>query len=496
MSDPQLQLRAAFEAHRRGELAQAERMYRDLLASTPGHAVASRLLGTLLAASGRHREGIALLRKAVASGGPDAEALSSLGAALLEEGNLAEAVTTLINALALAPGHVHANYNLGSAFLAQGRNEDAARRFQQARERNPAWIEAIVQFGNARKAAGRYQEAAEAYQEGLRLRPNDGEIWNLLGFAQRELRQFAEAEASYRRAIELRPSCIAMYGLGDVYKAANRDDVAHAWYLKAIEADPRSSVAHLRLTFSLLATGAPEKLDLQKKVRANHVYADPDEARVIARNLASHFCYPDDAAASRLADFFDRFHPGEIYPAAWWREALSVFGTRESGYDKIVRAVMTAVYSWSAPSQEALEQMAAWIGGRTLASFGAGAAYWEYLLSRHFGVHARASDIWLRHRFLDVLQENHTTAKIEPEWVVMFAWIPFRDESPMRVLDRMSPGQKLIVLGEPADAAGRATLCATESFFDRLRTDFEPVGTHTPVRFSYVFDTLDCYVRR
>jgi hypothetical protein len=104
--------------------------------------------------------------------------------------------------------------------------------------------------------------------------------------------------------------------------------------------------------------------------------------------------------------------------------------------------------------------------------------------------------MWLRHRFMEVANERHEAAALDPDCVVMLAWIPFGDESPLRLLDHMRPGQKLVLIGEPADATGRARLCANEAFFDRLRATFALVEKLEPVRFSYVTDTVECHVKR
>jgi hypothetical protein len=348
----------------------------------------------------------------------------------------------------------------------------------------------------AHRYAGNLAEAEAAYRDALRIRPEDGDIWARMGFVQREQRRYEDAEASYRRAVALKPSCSALLGLGDTRNARHGADAAHEWYLRAIEADPRSGDAHIRLTFSLLATGTSEKLALHRRLRSDHRYADPEEARQLAVALARHFRYPDEPTAQALVRLFESFSPGQIYPARWWEDALTPFGPRESGHDKIVRAVLTAVYSWSIPTREVLDRIAEWVGGATLASYGAGAAYWEYLLARHYGLRVRATDLWLRHRFMEVANEKHETAALDPAAVVMLAWIPLGDASPLTLLDRMRPGQKLVLVGEPADATGRARLCATEAFFDRLRTAFTLVEKVEPVRFSYVADTIECQVKR
>jgi tetratricopeptide (TPR) repeat protein len=495
MTDVANLLRAGYAAHRGGDLARAESLYRQGLSVAPQHATLLRLLGTLLAQSGRHAEGLPLLRQAVAANPADAEAQGALGAALCEAGQLAEARDVLTQALMRAPAGP-TFFNLGKVNLAQRRYEEAANAFRQALARKPDWVEALMELGIALRSAGKLAEAEAAYRDALRLRPDDSDIWTRTGFVQREQRRYEEAEASFRRAVEIEPTSSSLIGLGDIMSARKDPAEAHEWYLRALAADPYSLDAHRRLTFSLLATGTPEKLEIHQRLRSNYVYRDVEEARALAVAFARHFPYPDEQAADALVRLFEAFLPGEIHPARWWETALGAFGPVESGRDKIVRAVLTAVYSWSVPTREALDRIAAWTSGATLASYGAGAAYWEYLLARHYGVTVRTSDLWLRHRFIEVVNEQHASAPLEPDWVVMLAWIPLGDTSTISLLDRMRPAQKLILVGEPADSMGRARLCASEAFFDRLRADFTLTEKHVPVRFSYVADTVECHIKR
>jgi Flp pilus assembly protein TadD len=116
-------LRAAAEAYRRGDLAAAEKMCREVLKARPGFAQALLILGTVLGQTGRVEAAVPLLSRAAiaAPGNPDVH--YSLGMALMGTGKWAEAGEAFATVTRLAPGHPFAHNNLG---IAQRRLDDLA----------------------------------------------------------------------------------------------------------------------------------------------------------------------------------------------------------------------------------------------------------------------------------------------------------------------------------------------------------------------------------
>jgi Flp pilus assembly protein TadD len=84
--------------------ADAEREFRDVLASRPDDADASLYLGIALAGQARHAEAVAHLREATAARPLDAEAHTRLGISLRETGELFLAMSSFREALRLRPG--------------------------------------------------------------------------------------------------------------------------------------------------------------------------------------------------------------------------------------------------------------------------------------------------------------------------------------------------------------------------------------------------------
>src|SRR5436190_22458935 len=99
-------LHRAAAAGNAGNLAEAERLCRTLLAAQPNHAEALQLLGTLQYLGGKQAEALATINRVVALRPKSAEAHFSRGTILQSMGRLAPALTSFDKALALEPRNV------------------------------------------------------------------------------------------------------------------------------------------------------------------------------------------------------------------------------------------------------------------------------------------------------------------------------------------------------------------------------------------------------
>jgi len=128
----------AVQHHQAGRLAEAEALYRQILAVEPRHAEALQLLGCIAQQRGQSDVAVDLIRRAVAAFRraiqlqPDyAEAHSNLGNVLRDQGLLDEAIAADRRAIQLNPGYAKAHNNLGIALDEQGHREEAVAAFAQ-----------------------------------------------------------------------------------------------------------------------------------------------------------------------------------------------------------------------------------------------------------------------------------------------------------------------------------------------------------------------------
>jgi len=237
------QFERAVAHHQRGELAQAEAAYREILAHTPWHFDALHLLGIVRMQRGEHRDAIELIRKAVdidPRNPNKAAALANLGIALSETGRAAEALDAFEKSLALAPRNAQTLYNLGNAQLALRDYDNALASYDRALALKPDYVAALNNRGNALAALRRAAEALVSFDRAIAIAPDSADALNNRADALLTLQRPDEALASADRALLLRPGFAdAINSRGNALRALKRYDEAARAFAELAGAGPR-----------------------------------------------------------------------------------------------------------------------------------------------------------------------------------------------------------------------------------------------------------------
>lgn len=170
-----ISLQAALGLHRAGRLDEAERAYRQLLASRPDHGDALHLLGVIAYQRGDPAAAVESYQAALRTNPDEPFCQSNLAQALLDLDRPSDAVAAGQAAAALKPDHAPAHNNLGNALRALGRTTEAIDVLQQAIRLVPDYPEAHNNLGNAFKDLGRIGDAIAHYRRALDLRPEFNE---------------------------------------------------------------------------------------------------------------------------------------------------------------------------------------------------------------------------------------------------------------------------------------------------------------------------------
>jgi protein O-GlcNAc transferase len=246
----------ALQRHQAGRLADAEALYRRILAVQPNHAEALRLLGVIAQQVGRHDLAVGWIRQAIALNPNNPDAHSNLGEACHSLGRMDEAIATFRRAVELKPDFPEFHYNLSVALRVRGQFDAAVAACRRALELKPNFPEAHNSLGAALAAQGRFDEAIAAYRRALELKPEFPEAHNNLGAALTERGQFDAAVAACRRALDLKPNFPEAYNnLGNALRGRGQFDEAVAACRNALQLKQDFPEAHNSLGAALAAQG-------------------------------------------------------------------------------------------------------------------------------------------------------------------------------------------------------------------------------------------------
>ena len=209
---------------RRGELAGAQRLCRDILARHPDHHEALHLLAELHMQAGSHQEALTLVRQAIALAPAEAAYHFTLGALLRLRGHPGEAARAYERAIALRPDFVEALYNLGVILQHLNRPDEALDAFRRALQLRPDLAAALLNMGNILHGQGLLEEAAEAYRAILRTQPGHVDALNNLGNTLKDLGRLEEARACLEEALRRRPCAKLFYDLSLIRPCRDRND--------------------------------------------------------------------------------------------------------------------------------------------------------------------------------------------------------------------------------------------------------------------------------
>jgi predicted O-linked N-acetylglucosamine transferase (SPINDLY family) len=285
---------AAARHHQAGRLADAEIMYRELLAGDPDQPEVLHLLGALCAqndrmdsaielisraislkpeaaifyetlarslkSSGRLNEAIAAYRQALHLKPDFASAQNNLGVALCAAGDLSESQSVFRAAIKTNPEFAEAHNNLGHVLIEAGRFDDAITACRRATALKADYGDAFNNLGNALKGKRLINDALAAYRRALQINPAHAEAWNNLGIALYEARAPEDSIAAFRQSLQLRPGYAEAHNnLANAWRSLGRLADALASYRMALDIKPAYAEAHNNLGVVLWETGSHEQ---------------------------------------------------------------------------------------------------------------------------------------------------------------------------------------------------------------------------------------------
>ncbi len=251
-------LQKGIDAHKAGELQEADRYYTAILKAQPKHPDANHNMGVLALDVNKVQEALTFFKTALEANPDTAQYWLSYIEALIRlelfddvQSVLAQARKKDINVDSLARLESKAK-NKKQKTVA---NEDPPQErltvlidlykqgqlqalFSEALQLLTEFPRSSMLYnmtGTANQAFGKLDEAVVAYKKAISLKPDSAEVYNNMGNTLKAQSKLDEAVVAYKKAIGLKPDSAEFYNnIGNTLKAQSKLDEAVVAYKKAI----------------------------------------------------------------------------------------------------------------------------------------------------------------------------------------------------------------------------------------------------------------------
>ena len=266
------------EHHSKGNLAQAEQIYRKILETDPNCGAGWHLLGVIAHQVGQQQTALEYITRAIDLVKNDPAYYSNLGEVYRALERREEAIAAYQQALALNPNHAEALSNLGNVLDELGRYQEAREALEKALAIKPEYPAARSNLGNVFKGLRDWAKAEECYREAIRLNPDFAQAQNNLGSLIEAKGDLGGAELCFREAVRIQPQFAeAWYNLGGVLKRTGRYVMAVQAFRQALATRPVYAEAHNNLGVTLKELGQHDQALIHCRTasqqRANYVEA-------------------------------------------------------------------------------------------------------------------------------------------------------------------------------------------------------------------------------
>src|SRR5258708_3885751 len=164
LSKNQSDLIDALAFHQRGQLIEAEQIYRNILIGAPDQFDARHLLGVVMHQQGRNAEALEMIGAALQTEPNEVVALSNYGAVLNKLKRFDEALASYDKALALKPDYAEAHFNRGDTLKELKRFDEALASYDRALSVQPDYAEAHFNEALCRLLVGEFDRGWEKHE--------------------------------------------------------------------------------------------------------------------------------------------------------------------------------------------------------------------------------------------------------------------------------------------------------------------------------------------
>ncbi|MGO9047041.1 MAG: tetratricopeptide repeat protein [Xanthobacteraceae bacterium] len=202
---PLSRIEQALALQQRGQLADAERILRAILAAEPGQLDAQHLLGLICHQQGRNVEALQLVGAVLKRAPRSAQILNNYGLILAALARHQEALACFEDALAMGADNLAARRNRAASLKRLRQFDQALAAYEAVLAVNPNDLEALNECGGLHTWLGCPAEAVACFDRALAVAPHIAELHINKGTALVALNRQQEALESFAAAIAIDP---------------------------------------------------------------------------------------------------------------------------------------------------------------------------------------------------------------------------------------------------------------------------------------------------
>ncbi|HEX3486967.1 MAG TPA: tetratricopeptide repeat protein [Micropepsaceae bacterium] len=205
-------LQNAQRMHKAGNLAEAARLYGEVLRLNPRQFDALYALGFLHYQGAKYGEAERLIGEALRINPGVAEAHFIRGCSLHRLGRIEDALAAFDRAVAHKPNFVEALMNRGAAFMALNRHNEALKDFRGVIAINPHIAGVWSNCGGILQNLNRHEEALACFDKALAINPDLIEALANRAAALLALKRFGDAARAFETLLSLHPELPDVHG--------------------------------------------------------------------------------------------------------------------------------------------------------------------------------------------------------------------------------------------------------------------------------------------
>jgi predicted O-linked N-acetylglucosamine transferase (SPINDLY family) len=249
----QEQLALAQTLQRQGRVAEARRLFEEIIGLQPDHCEALNDLGVLAGQTQDPQQACLYFDRVIAAQPNNFAAYCNRGLAEKQLRRFEAALASFDRAIALNDDDPIVHYSRAETYRELDRPDEALAGYDRAVAIDPAFVQVEVRRGTLLQQLGRLADAVASFDLALRRQPDHVDVHANRAVCLFLLRRYEEALAGYDQTLALRPDNAVIHVFrGIVLEDLNRREEAVAAYDRAIALDPdyaesyveRASVLH------------------------------------------------------------------------------------------------------------------------------------------------------------------------------------------------------------------------------------------------------------